>query len=73
MTQKKTLGLPLTNSKANKVIGRNKAVVDGKVTALAGCNNTNCQKDCLRKDSGLIYRETWQSEKCPVFIPAMNY
>ena len=54
----------------NRVVSYGTAVVDGKVTGLAGCNRL-CDKDCLRKDPKLAWRwplGPW-GECCPYFIP----
>lgn len=40
-------------SEKNRVLSAYKAVVDGKTTALAGCNTANCERQCLRKDPSL--------------------
>jgi len=54
----------------NQVVGSGTAVVNGKVTGLAGCD-TRCERPCLRRDDGLKFR--WQlsadSSHCPYFIP----
>lgn len=41
----------------NMILTSHSAIVDGKWTALAGCDNTDCKRDCMRKDPRLQYRE----------------
>ena len=40
----------------NTVLNPYKAVVNGNITALSGCDNTNCTAHCLRKDAQLQTR-----------------
>lgn len=46
----------------NKVISPYRAIVDGESTPFAGCNNTDCTADCLRKDPQLL---TLHDHNCP--------
>ena len=56
----------------NKVLSGYSAIVNGKASAIAGCNTTTCQRDCLRKDTQLRCRETWVPEICTAFIPVIS-
>ena len=65
----------------NKVTGPYTAVVNGTLTALAGCPRTDCGLPCLRKDPFLAKAERqgyryidgdWQPvpwRECSTFIP----
>lgn len=59
-------------SEKNRVLSAYKAVVDGKTTALAGCNTANCERQCLRKDPSLRCRESWKPDICSAFIPIFS-
>ena len=39
-----------------KVIGPATAILNGRVTSLAGCTDKTCERTCLRKHEGLKYR-----------------
>ena len=46
----------------NKVIDKYTATINGANTGLAGCNNTACTLDCIRKDKKLAYRVTFLND-----------
>lgn len=57
----------------NQVIAPRIAIVNGERTYLAGCRNTVCRLDCLRKDARLITRDLHDRRntgKCGYFIQA---
>ena len=57
----------------NEITGRYSAIVDGKITGLAGC--IGCGRDCLRKSKTLdvvlpsFKIQTNDRITCPRFIP----
>jgi len=46
----------------NKVMNKYTARINNNVRGLAGCNNTSCKLDCLRKDKKLAYRVTFLND-----------
>ena len=61
-----------------RVVGAFRAVINGKPTALAGCDTTEniCGLKCLRKDARLLHRECFAGGRmptdpshCQLFIP----
>jgi hypothetical protein len=53
----------------NKVIGPRTAIIDGNHTAFAGCTDTACSRNCLRKDEQLKTRVKHSSDVgCSYFI-----
>lgn len=62
----------------NRVIGRGEAMVDGKRCALAGCNNHECPRSCIRKHELLVFERDnhFKAEpggNCKHFIPSKKY
>jgi hypothetical protein len=56
---------------SNQIISSRIAIVNGEQTALAGCNNASCAKECMRKDSRLAYKENQNvknGKDCRYFI-----
>ena len=58
----------------NKVINKYNAVINGSQTSLAGCNNTSCKLNCIRKDKRLATRVTFLNDGVAngCFIPVVN-
>lgn len=56
----------------NLVTSRYMALVNGQITYLAGCNNRQCDKPCLRKDLKLstrVVHNRHNAKDCRHFIP----
>ena len=62
-----------TDRELNTVLTPHTARVGGKVTALAGCDQPQCERRtyCLRADSGLCVRSAFRPgpNRCSAFIP----
>lgn len=56
------------NQPANRVIDAFNASIDGKKSALAGCDNDECLRPCLRKDDQLVCRVKFSALDCSAFI-----
>jgi hypothetical protein len=55
----------------NKIVSDYRAQVDGSVTALSGCSNATCSKNCLRKNSRLklkVNLNTQNNNHCSAHI-----
>lgn len=55
-------------NKENRVLSGVTAIVNGEKTALTGCLNPFCLRECLRKDPKLLSRESFVSTGCKAFI-----
>lgn len=54
----------------NRVIDGYTAEIDGKRTALSGCNTTECSRRswCLRADPKLVVRTSYRASDCRYLI-----
>ena len=52
----------------NRVLDAYNASIDGEKSALAGCDNNECLRPCLRKDDQLVCREKFSAVDCSAFI-----
>ena len=62
----------MDTTRRNYVDDYGQAHIDGKTTALAGCDS-ECDKNCIRKDTRLKYRwELKKAEDCRLFWEVKN-